>query len=147
MTPGLANRCTWLQVYSVLAHMMVYHISKVCLALMYMQHRHMVYRELHRHHYLFYQSASGNAYSAPLRHEVWNVDQKMVMLGISSCYNKFSYLFVQHQNYLDYDTVCLSIIFPWIFLIFPDHWHHFCGYSFVRFFGTPWLNLHHCLGC
>ena len=36
-----------------------------------MQHKHMVYGELHRHHYLVLdQNASDDSYSAPLRHEV-----------------------------------------------------------------------------
>ena len=44
----------------------------------------MVYRKLHIHHYLFlYPNENYNAYSTPLRHEVWNVDHKMVMLGIA----------------------------------------------------------------
>ena len=131
MTLGLANRCTWLQVYSVLVYFMVYHISKFHLALMYMQYMRMVYREFHRHHNLVLdQSVSDNAYSNPLRHEVWNVDQKIIMLGIGSCYNIFSNIFVQHQYYLEHDAVCLSILFLWIFFFGPDKRQHLCDALF-----------------
>ena len=128
MTLGLANRWTWLQVYSVIVNLIVYQIPNVCLALIYIQHRHMLYGELHRHHYLVLdQSASDNVYSASLRHEVWNVDHKIRILGICLCYNKFSYLCVQHQHYLEHITVCLYIFLPWIFFnICSDQWHHFC---------------------
>ena len=34
----LANKFTWLQVYSALFYLVVYHISKVCIAFIYMQH-------------------------------------------------------------------------------------------------------------
>ena len=92
---------------------MVYQISKVVLALMHMQHKHMVYGELYRHHYLVLdQNENDNSNSTPLRHEVWNVDHKMVILGIDLCYNAFSHLGVQHQNYPEHDNVCLSIFFP-----------------------------------
>ena len=47
-----------------------------------------------------------------MRHGVWNEDQKMVMLGIDLCYNKFSHIGVQHQNYPEHDTICMSILFP-----------------------------------
>ena len=61
--------------------MMVYQISKGCLAFMYMQHKHMVYGEFHLHQYLVLgQDSNINAYSTPLRYEVWNVDHKEVML-------------------------------------------------------------------
>ena len=44
---------------------------------MYMQHRYMVYDELHIHYYLFLnQNANDDAYSTPLSHEVWNMDNK-----------------------------------------------------------------------
>ena len=134
MIIGLANRCNWLQVYSLPIYFMVYQISKVCIAFMYMQNRHRIYDKLHIHHELVLdQSASDNAYSSPLRHGVWNVEQKMIMLGIGLCYNNFSHICVQHQNYLEHDTVCLSILFPWIFFcILPDQWHHFREWYFVR---------------
>ena len=110
----ITNRCTWWYVDSV------YQISKVCLELMYMQHKHMVYGEFHIHHCLFLdQNANDNSYSNPLRHEVWNVYHKMVILIIDFCYNIFSHLGVQHQHYPEHDTLCLSIIFPWIVFYFP----------------------------
>ena len=123
----LANKCTWWQVYSAFVYLMVYHISKVCPALMYMQHMHMVYGELQIYHYLVLdQNLNDNAYSTPLRHEVWNMDHKKVMLGIYLCYNSFSHLGVQHQHYPEHDTVCLSILFQQILcFICLDQWHHF----------------------
>ena len=81
----LANKCTWWLVYSALVYLMVYHISKVCLELVYIQHNHVVYGELHIYPYLFLdQNAYDNAYSTSLRHEVWNMDHKMILLGIHS---------------------------------------------------------------
>ena len=78
---------------------MVYQISKVCLALMYIQHKHMVYGEFHIYPYLVLdQNANDNAYSTPLSHEIWNVDHKMIILGIDLCYNTFSHHCVQHQH-------------------------------------------------
>ena len=112
MTLEMVNNCTWLQVYSPIVYMMLYQTSKVCLALMYMQHMHMVYGELHRHHYLVLdKNASDNAYSPPLRHEVWNMDYKMIIPEIDLCYNTFSHLCVRRQNYLEHDTVCMFISF------------------------------------
>ena len=109
--------------------MVVYQIYKVYLALMYIQHKHMVYSELKIHHFLVLdQNANNNAYSNLLRHEVWNVDHKMVILGINLCWNKFSHIGLQHQHYTEHDSVYLSILILWIvFYNFPDHWHHFCG--------------------
>ena len=58
---------------------------------MYNQHKHMVYEELHILPYLVLdQNAKDNAYSAPLRHEVWNVDHKRAILVIDLRYNTFS---------------------------------------------------------
>ena len=75
-------------------------------------HMHMVYGGFHRHHYLVLdQNASDNIFSTPLCHEVWNVDHKMVMQVIYFCYNTFSHLCLQHQHYLEHDTVCLSIFY------------------------------------
>ena len=63
---------------------------------MYMQHKHMIYGEFHRQHYLVLdQNENDNTYSTPLRHEVWNVDQKMIIMGIDLCYNTFSHLDVE----------------------------------------------------
>ena len=126
----LANKCTWLQVHSVIFHYIVYQISKVCIALMYIQQRHMVYGEFHIYPYLVLdQNANGNAYSTPLRNKVWNVDHKMIIQGIDLCYNKCSYICVQRQHYPEYDTVCLSIFFHETFF-FLDQWHHLCGAFF-----------------
>ena len=109
------NKCTWLQVYIVIVHLVVYQISKVCIALMYTQHKHTIYRELHIYPYLVLdQTESDNSYSTPLRHEVWNVENKIIILGIDLCYNKSSTFWVQHQHYPEYDTVYMSIFFPWI---------------------------------
>ena len=92
---------------------MVYQISTVCLELMYMQQKHMVYGELHIYHYLVLnQNANNNAYLTPLRHEVWNVEHKFIILGVYLCYNTFLHLGVKNQNYPEHDTVCMYILFP-----------------------------------
>ena len=82
----------------------------------------MVYVKLHIQHYLVLdQNESDNSYSYPLRHEFWNVDHKMAMMEIDLCFNTFSHLFVQHQNYIENDAICLFIFFPLIFFcILPD---------------------------
>ena len=78
-----------------------------------MQHKHMLYGKFHIYHYLVLdQNENDNAYSTPLRHEVCNVDQKMVIMGIDLCYNTFSHVGVQHHNYPEHDTVCFYIFFP-----------------------------------
>ena len=111
---------------------MVYHISKVFLSLMYMKHNHMVYGKFHIQHCLVLdQNANDNAYSTPLRYEVWNVDHKMVILWICLCYNTFSHICVKQQNCPEHDTVGMSILFPWIVFFFPYQTHHFCQCSFV----------------
>ena len=90
MAIGLTNKFTWLQVYISPVYLIVYLISKVCIVMMYMQHRHMVCDEFHRHHYLdLDQNSSNNTYLSPLRHEFCNVDHRMVMLNIYFCYNDF----------------------------------------------------------
>ena len=98
---------------------------------MYKQHTHMVYSELHILPYpVLYQNANDNSYSTPLRHEVWNMDQKMIILGIDLCYNTFSRLGVQHQHYPEHDTVCLFILFPRIF--FPWSTTPYLRFFYVR---------------
>ena len=94
----------------------------VCISLMYMQHRHMVYKKLHIHHYLVLdQNANDNAYTTPLHNEVWNVNHKMVMIRIDFCYNTFSHLCVKHQNYPEHNTLCMYIFFHWLFFcILPE---------------------------
>ena len=58
----LANKCPWLQVDSNIVYLMVYQISKVFIALMYKQYKHMVYGELHIRNYLvFDQNENDNA--------------------------------------------------------------------------------------
>ena len=89
----------------------------------------MVYGELRIHHYLVLdQNENDNAYSTPLRYEVWKVDHEIVIMVIHLCCNTFSHLGAQHQNYSEHDTVCLYIIFPLIIYCFcPDQTYHFCG--------------------
>ena len=78
----------------------------------------MVCEKLHIcHDLVLYQNVNGYAYSTPLRHEASDVDHKMVMLGIGWYHNTFSLIFVQLQNYSEYDTLCLSILFYWIFSV------------------------------
>ena len=90
MTLILANKCTCWQVYSTLIYMMKCQISMISMALMYMQHKHIVYGELHILPYLvLYQNKNDNAYSTLLRHEVWDVNQKIIIQGIYLCYNTF----------------------------------------------------------
>ena len=76
----------------------------------------MVYDELHIHHYLVLdQNENDNSYSTPLRHDFWNKDHRIVMLGIHLCYNTLSHVGVQYQHYLEHDNVYLSNCFPWFF--------------------------------
>ena len=73
--------------------MMKCQISKACIALMYMEHKHIVYREFHILPYIVLdQNTNDNAYPDPLRHGVCNVDHKRVMMVIDFCYNNFSHL-------------------------------------------------------
>ena len=127
MTLVLPKGWNWWNVDSVIVCFMVYHLFKVCPALIYMQHSRMVYGEFHRHHYLVLnQNANDKAYSTPLRHEVWNVDNKMLMLVIVLCYNTFSNICVKHQQYPEHDTLCMSIFFHrQFFCIYFYQWHHF----------------------
>ena len=129
--------------------MVIYQISKVYLALMYMQHKNMVYIILHIYPRLVLdQNANYHAYSTPLCHEVWNVDHKIIILGIKLCYNTYSHIGVQQQHYPEYDTVCMSIFFSWvIFCIFLDQWHHLCGNCLSDVVIIPELNVHHLFGC
>ena len=90
--------------------------------LMYMQQRHMVCGELHIcHDQVLDKNVNENAYSTPFLHEALDVDQNMVMLGIGWYHNIFSHLCVQHQHYPEHDTICLYILFYWLFsYIYPD---------------------------
>ena len=116
---------------------MVYQESKVDQELMYIQHRHMGCGELHICHDLYLdQTLNDNAYPAPLLHEALDVNHKMVMLAIGWYKNTFSNLCVQHQNYHEHDTLCLSIFFYWIFFyIFPDQWLHVYDHPQTDVFG------------
>ena len=97
----------------------VYHKSRFCPSLMCIQHSHMVCGELHIcHDLVLNQNINYNAYSTPFLHGVLDVDHKMVMLGIIWYHNTFPYLCVQHQNYSEHDTLCLSIFFYSLFSFF-----------------------------
>ena len=79
---------------------------------MYIQHIQTEYGELHIWHDLVLdQNVDDNDYSTPLLHEDFDVDHKMVMLGIGLYHNKISHICVQHQHYPEHDILCLSILF------------------------------------
>ena len=119
INPELANKYSWLQFGRVPVSLTEYHKSKVFPAFIYIQHRHMVYGELHICHDLVLdQNINNNTYSTPLLHEALDLDHKMVMMVIGWYHNTFSHLCVQYQHYPEYDTLCLSIFFYWIFTIF-----------------------------
>ena len=83
---------------------------------MYMQHRHMVCGELHIcRDLVLYQNVNDNSYSTPLLHKALDVDHEMVMLGIGWYKNTFSHLCVKLQHCPEHDTLCMSILFYWIF--------------------------------
>ena len=116
MRPELSNKYNLLQVVSVPILLTEYRKSNVCQALMYMQHSHMVCVELHiRHDLDLDQNVNDNSYSTPLIHEALDVNHKMVTLGIGWYHNTFLHLCVQHQLYPEHDTLCMSILFYWIF--------------------------------
>ena len=93
---------------------------------MYIQHRHMICGELHIcHDLVLYKNVNGDDYWTPLLHEALDVDHKMVMMGIGWYHNTFSHLCVQYQHYPEHNTLCLSILFYWIFsYISPNQWIH-----------------------
>ena len=100
----------------MLVSLKVYQKYRVGKALMYIQHRHMVYGESHIcHDIVLDQTVNDNAYSTPLLHEALDVDHKMVMPGIGFYHNKFSHLCVKHQHYPEHDNLCLYIFFYWLF--------------------------------
>ena len=138
----MANKCTWWHVYSALVYLMKYQISKVCLALIYKKYKHMVYGELHILPYLVLdKDANYNAYSNLIRHEVWNVDQRIIILRIDLCYNIFSHIWVQHQHYPEHDTFFPSVFFPWI--VPPPPWSiaPFWRCSSSRWYLNYWAKL------
>ena len=70
-----------------------YRKSKVCQALMYKQHRHMVCSEFHICHDLnLDQTINDDANPTPLLHEALYVNYKTVMLGIGWYHKKNSHL-------------------------------------------------------
>ena len=112
MGPELTNKYNWWQVGSVPVFFTEYPKSKVCQALMYMQHRHMVCSEFHIcHDLVLYQNVNNNAYQTSLLHEALDVNHKMVILGIGCYQNTFSHICVQHKHYPEHDTFCLFIFF------------------------------------
>ena len=120
MSLELANKYNWLQFVSVPVLLTEYQKSMVVQALMYMQHRHMVWGKFHICRDLDSdQNVYDNAYPTPLLHEALDVNHKMVMLGIGWYHNTISHICVQHQHYPEHDTLCLSILFHWIFCCFP----------------------------
>ena len=84
MGPELANKYNLLQVGNVPVLLTEYWKSKVCQALMYMQHRHMVCVEFHISHDIdLDQNVNNNSFPTPVLHEALDMNHKMVMLGIS----------------------------------------------------------------
>ena len=126
IVPELANKYNWWQVVSVTVLLNEDQKSMVNQALMYMQHRHIVCGEFHICHDLdLYPNLYYNDYATLLLHEAMDVNHIMVMLGISWYHNTFSHLCVQHQNYPEYDTLCLYIFFYWLFsCLLSDQWLH-----------------------
>ena len=126
MIPELANTYSWWQVGSVPIYLKVYQKPKLFPAFMYIQHMQIICGKFHIWHDLvLYQNVNDNDYSTPLLHEALDVDHKMVMLEIGWHHNKFSYLCVQHQHYSEHDTICLYILFYWLFpYILSYQWLH-----------------------
>ena len=116
MIRELANKHRWWQVGSVPFLLTEYHKSKVSIALIYIQHSHMVCGKFHICHDLFFdQTVKYNAYSTPLLHEALDMNHKMVMLGMSLYHNTFSHICVKNLHYPEHDTLCMSILAYWIF--------------------------------
>ena len=122
----LANKYIWWQVGIMHVSFTEYHKSKACPEFMYIQHMHMLCGKFQIWHDLVLdQTVDDNAYSTPFLHEALDVNHQMVMPVIGWYHNTFSHLCVQHQYYLEHDTLCLSILFYWIFTcIFPDQLLH-----------------------
>ena len=77
MRVELTNKYSWWQVGSMSVSLNKYQRSKVCQALMRIQHMHMVCGKLHICHDLFLdQNVNNNAYSTPLIHELLDLNQK-----------------------------------------------------------------------
>ena len=120
MVPEMANKYNYWKVGSMPVLLNERRKSMVGQALIYMQHRHMVCGKLHICHDLDSdQNIYDGAYPTPLLHEALYVNQIMVILGIGWYHNIFSNICVQHQHYPEHNTLCLSILFYWLFLSFP----------------------------
>ena len=139
----LASKYNLWQVGSVIVFLKVYQKYKICPALLYMQHMHMECNESHICHDIFLdQNVNDNAYSTPLIHENLDVDHKMLILGIGLYHNKCLHLL---HHYPDYDTICLSFFFYWLFFcIFPDQWLNFYDDPYIDVVGIIYPDWHHC---
>ena len=96
----------------------------------------MVCSELHICHDLdLDKNVYDNDYPTPLLHEDLGGNHRMVMLGIGLYHNKFSHLCVKHQHYPENDTLCLSILFYWIFsCLYPDKQGHLYDHHLIDVF-------------
>ena len=103
---------------------MIYQISKVCIALMYMQHKRMEYSKFYIHHYLVLdQNVDDNAYSTPLRHEALECGSQNGNAGnwfVLQCILTSWYA----TSALSWTWYCLSV--------------HFISINILLFF--PWSN-------
>ena len=122
MISELANKYSWQQVRSVPVSLTIYQKSKVCPALMYMQHRKMVCGKLNIcHDLILYQNVNDKAFPTPFIYEHLDVNQKMLMLAIVWYHNTFLHICVQHQHYPEHDTLCMYIFFYCLFYcLYPD---------------------------
>ena len=59
--------------------------------------------------------SNDNSYSTPLFHEALDVDHLMVILGNFLYRNTSSLICEQHQLYPEHNTLCLHVLFYWIF--------------------------------
>ena len=63
-----------------------------------MQHKQMVCRELHNLNDLVLdQNLNDNTYSTPVPHEAFDVDHKLLIIGIGYYHNSFSLICVQRK--------------------------------------------------
>ena len=112
MSPKLANKYSWWQVRSMPISLTGYQKSKVCPALICIQHMHMLCGEFHIYHDLVLdQNVNDSAYSTPLLHEALSLNHRMIILLIGWYHNTFSHICVEHHHYPENDTLCMSIFF------------------------------------
>ena len=105
---------------------------------MYMQHRHMVYGELHIcHDPVLDQNVNNNANSNHFLHKALDVDHKMIyweLVGITIHFQ----ICVQHQHYPEHDTLCLyifsSLLFSYISLINDSIFKMLLKHMFLELF-------------